>query len=446
MTMNEIQSLFDKIYLLNQDYKRQEDEKGESYNLFKVIDMTSNETSVHSAFLADLLNPKGLHHMGDTFLRLFTDEFLNGMSFSTEIAVVEREKYIGPVTTTTGGRLDIIVTDADKKAIIIENKIYASDQENQLIRYHNYAEKNTSEHKLFYLSLDGTVHDEDKTAKHDNKELIEEEHYFTISYESDILKWLEQCREKVVDKPLIREGISHYINLIKHLTNQTISKEMEKDLKNLILENPKYIQNLGIIREAINISVVELQRRFWELLKKKIEENNNVNDDDDNDTNKYSVIEDKTYRYALDEKEDRINKYYKGNLNNKRYGFEFHVNDCGKYEIRYAVRMDEPMVYGFFIRGKEGNKRKISNDPEFNNIINIISESLPIYKPDKAGYYLGELDWDNKQTKFIILQFKKLDPETLSALAKMDETVSKIAYTIKEDIDTLREKTKNLRY
>lgn len=432
--MNGMQSLFDKICLLNQAYKRLEDEKGESYNLFKVIDMTSNETSVHSAFLADLLNPKGLHHMGNTFLRLFTNEFLNGMSFSTETAIVEREKYIGPVTATTGGRLDIIVTDADRKAIIIENKIYASDQENQLIRYHNYAEKNTSEHKLFYLSLDGTVHDEDKTAKHDNKELIEEEHYFTISYESDILKWLEQCREKVVDKPLIREGISHYINLIKHLTNQTMSKEMEKDLKDLILENPKYIQNLGIIREAINISVVELQRRFWELLKKKMEEVG------------YPVIEDGTYRYALDKKEDRINKYYNGNFNNKRYGFEFLVNDCGKYEIRYAVRMDEPMVYGFFIIGEKGNKRRISNDPEFNNIINIISESLPIYKPDKAGYYLGEIDWNSKQTKFINLQFKKLDSETLSALAKMDETVSKIAYTIKEDIDTLRRKTENLRY
>lgn len=437
--MNGIQSLFDKICLLNQAYKRLEDEKGESYNLFKVIDMTSNETSVHSAFLADLLNPKGLHHMGDVFLRLFTDEFLNDISFSTETAVVEREKHIGPVTATTGGRLDIIVTDADRKAIIIENKIYASDQENQLIRYHNYAEKNTSEHKLFYLSLDGTVHDEDKTAKHDNKELIEEEHYFTISYESDILKWLEQCREKVVDKPLIREGISHYINLIKHLTNQTISKEMEKDLKNLILENPKYIQNLGIIREAINLSVVELQRRFWELLKKKMEEFNN----DDND---YSVIEKGEYRYALDEKEDRINKYYKGNLNNKRYGFEFLVNRCGKYEIRYAVRMDEPMVYGFFIRGTEDNKRKISNNQEFYNIINTISESLPIYKPDKAGYYLGEIDWDSKQTKFINLQFKKLDSETLSALAKMDETVSKIAYTIKEDIDTLKKKTGNLHF
>lgn len=81
--MNEIQFLFDKICLLNQTYKKLEDEKGENYNLFKVINMTSNETSVHSVFLADLLNPKGMHHMGDVFLKLFTDEFLNNLISAT---------------------------------------------------------------------------------------------------------------------------------------------------------------------------------------------------------------------------------------------------------------------------------------------------------------------------------------------------------------------------
>ena len=160
----------------------------------------------------------------------------------------------------------------------------------------------------------------------------------------------------------------------------------------------------------------------------------------------YPFIEDGNYRYALDKKEDRINKYYNGNFNNKRYGFEFLVNDCGKYEIRYAVRMDEPMVYGFFIRGNEDNKRKISNNPKFNHIINTISNSLSTYKPDKAGCYLGEIDWDGKQTEFINLQFKKLDSETLYALSSMDETISKITDTIKRDIYTLKEKTKDLYY
>ena len=53
------------------------------------------------------------------------------------------------------------------KAIIIENKIYASDQENQMIRYHNYAESLRSDYALLYLSLDGEVHNEEKTGKGD---------------------------------------------------------------------------------------------------------------------------------------------------------------------------------------------------------------------------------------------------------------------------------------
>lgn len=424
--MNEIQSLFDKICLLNKAYTRLEDEKGESYNLFKVIDMTSNETSVHSAFLADLLNPKGQHHMGDVFLKLFTDKFLGDMSFSTENAIVEREKYIGPMTTTTGGRLDIIITDTDKKAVIIENKIYASDQENQLIRYHNYAEGMKSEYKLFYLSLDGMVHNEDKTARYGDKELRENEHYFILSYENDILRWLEQCREKVVDKPLIREGISHYINLIKHLTNQTISKDMKEELKNLILGNPTYIKNLDIIKEAITLSEVELQRRFWELLKEKMQGTD------------FLVIEDGTYRYALDEKEDRISKYYKGNINNKRYGFEFEVTGWKEdYEIRYAVRIDEPMICGFFIMEKNLKKRQISNDKEFEPILKCFENENYGYEPDTNGFYLGVKILKPE------IKFRKLNPETLAVLSTMDETVSKIAESIINDIKAIREAIKD---
>lgn len=66
--MNRMRYLLDGISLLSRTYKEMEDARGENYNLFRVIDMTSDETSVHSAFLADLLNPQGLHHAGDAFL------------------------------------------------------------------------------------------------------------------------------------------------------------------------------------------------------------------------------------------------------------------------------------------------------------------------------------------------------------------------------------------
>lgn len=160
--MNSIVHLLDSICQTAATYKKIEATKGEKYNIFRVIDITSNETSVHSAFLADLLNPNGLHQMGDVFLKLFVNRFFNDADFKTENAKVEREKYIGSVTRNTGGRLDIIITDSTGKAIIIENKIYASDQENQLIRYYNYAQNLHSRYKLFYLSLDGIVHNEEK--------------------------------------------------------------------------------------------------------------------------------------------------------------------------------------------------------------------------------------------------------------------------------------------
>lgn len=48
--------------------------KGESFNLFSILKMESKENSTHSAFLGELLNPKGSHLLGDVFLRLFLKE------------------------------------------------------------------------------------------------------------------------------------------------------------------------------------------------------------------------------------------------------------------------------------------------------------------------------------------------------------------------------------
>lgn len=418
--MKDILHLLDSICQIAKTYKKIEVAKGEGYNLFRVIDMTSNETSVHSAFIADLLTPQGMHQMETIFLELFAKQFLCDMDFLVEGAKVEREKYIGATTTETGGRLDIIITDIKGNAVIIENKIYASDQENQLIRYYNYAQKLHSKYKLFYLSLDGIVHNEAKTATSENISLKEKKDYHTISYSKDILEWLEKCREKVVNKPLIREGISHYINLIKYLTNQTLSKEMEQDLKEIIIKNPAYIKNLGVIKEAITLSEIELQKKFWRLLKEKMQEQ------------QFPVIEDKTYRYVFDEKEDRISGFYAGKPNNKRYGFEFAVASSTTEEIRYAVRIDEPMVYGFFITREQGKERKISGRAEYEFLRKQISDANLGYVPDKAGYYLGEKNLTPN------IRFKTLDSDTLERLATIEETVSGIVESICRDITKVR--------
>lgn len=129
--------------LLKEKVQKQERfERGEDFNIFRIMHMESDEVYTHSAVIAELLNPRGSHGCGDTFLRLFLELLPSAfdLPFDTQNATTEVEVVIGEITDEEGGRMDVLV-QSNGQAIIIENKIYAGDQRNQLLRYYNYAEK-----------------------------------------------------------------------------------------------------------------------------------------------------------------------------------------------------------------------------------------------------------------------------------------------------------------
>lgn len=109
---------------------------------------------------------------------------------------------------------------------LIENKIYAGEQKNQLTRYKNFY----PEAPILFLTLYG----KDAESAHDLKKDTD---YFTISYEKDILLWLEKCVKEAVKLPMLREVIYQYINLIKKLTHQTMNNELKKEISELIQNN-----------------------------------------------------------------------------------------------------------------------------------------------------------------------------------------------------------------
>ncbi|MDR2885268.1 MAG: PD-(D/E)XK nuclease family protein, partial [Rikenellaceae bacterium] len=112
---------------------------GEEFNLLRIAGLTADEVRVHSAILADLLNPCGSHGRGPVFLELFMKALgLPDMDISTSQIYVE--KFIGQISEdyATGGRIDISIEDRKGNCIAIENKIYASYQRRQLVRYNNY--------------------------------------------------------------------------------------------------------------------------------------------------------------------------------------------------------------------------------------------------------------------------------------------------------------------
>ncbi len=219
--------------------------KGETFNLFNLLDRREDEVKTHSAFIAELLNPEGSHNLGNEFLCLFLemlydkkkDEYPNWenaeLPNKDELAgvKVEKEKTIGKINedTGTGGRMDIYLSNS-RMQICIENKIYASEQYIQLSRYNQYINKYRKPRNiLFYLTLNGKESEE--------QNVVEGKHYYTLSYEKDILKWLENCFRISVDLPILRESIKQYIILIKSLTNQLNSNTMRDETHKLILNH-----------------------------------------------------------------------------------------------------------------------------------------------------------------------------------------------------------------
>lgn len=231
--MDKISNLLQQVSIIQKKYDEIAKITGENFNVFSILKMDSKEVRMHSAFIGELLNSNGSHGLKEKpleiFLELLKNKTLakisgdneNKFILETKSSTTIIEKYIGYTNEdkTEGGRIDIIVEDKNKKAIIIENKIYAIEQTNQLIRYNNYSKKAP----ILYLTLYG-----DAPTSHG--ELKENIHYFNISYKEHIKEWLELCLKEAVEFPMLREVIKQYIYLIKRLTQQSINNNMSKDI------------------------------------------------------------------------------------------------------------------------------------------------------------------------------------------------------------------------
>ena len=349
LSIDNFHQLIESVKGIVSRYKDDAVQSGADFNIFQIIGLTSDEVRVHSAFLATLLDPQGSHRQGDLFLQLFTKQLSQIVyDFDTKSAVVECEKYIGRMTETTGGRIDIHIEDKKGHKIIIENKIYAPDQTNQLIRYHNYA----PDAVLLYLTLDGKEPGKDSAG-----DLIEEEQYYLISYSNEILDWLADCYEAVKRIPTLAEGINHYINLIKIITNQSTNIMMTKEIAEVIGSSSSNIQAAIEIQRALQDVKINIQQKFWNKLIERFQSEN------------YKV---KTYFYdtEVDDLSEYIRNFVRtnasgnGNIHkNKLYGIEIPVAEIDKYSIQWRIEVDHNIYCGFKIH--KDNRLVCSGDKTF---------------------------------------------------------------------------------
>ena len=243
--ISQVQNLLTQVDTITKKNSQIIDADGSRFNLFRIFGVDHYENT-HSAIIAELLNPNGTHGLKHKFIQCFVENLnLNKIiDFNFENCIVITEFQ------TPNGRFDILIRDTNNKAIIIENKIYASDQWEQLKRYDNFAKAEYREgnYLLLYLTLSGN-----EASLQSSQNVT----YYQISYSIDIIEWLYKCVEIAARFPIVRESIVQYINHLKKLTNQDMDAKNKEEIIKL-LTKPENIeaaffisQNMSSIKEDI---------------------------------------------------------------------------------------------------------------------------------------------------------------------------------------------------
>ena len=231
--MKELQNLLRQVATITQKNSEILNATGGRFNMFRICGVNHYENT-HSAIIAELLNPKGTHSLKsellEAFLSLIDKDFVP-TDFNPSNATVYTEY------TTDKGRIDILIKDTNKNALIIENKIYAADQYEQLKRYEQFAKKEFKAYQIYYLTLWGSE------ASLQSGEGV---NYLTISYADTIIRWLDKCIALSARLPLVRETLIQYSNHLKILTNQDMNAKNQEEIVKTLADfgNLEAVQNV----------------------------------------------------------------------------------------------------------------------------------------------------------------------------------------------------------
>lgn len=253
-----LQSFLDQFRLIKEKHDEVARANGERFNVFSVLGVENAEVR-HSAFLAELLNPNGAHSQGAVFLRLFfdmlrnkfSDKFhwfddgINGFDVTVEASVKD-------------GRVDILIEN-DDKCMVIENKINATDQDEQLGRYYRGIADRTSNKKdviVIYLTLWGSDASEQTRGNLPKKKLL------CVSYSEDIINWLDGCLKETVRLAHIRETLFQYQSLLKQLTGQTLNRRFIVDT-NALFSKPENYRLVPELEQAILEFRFHIESWLW---------------------------------------------------------------------------------------------------------------------------------------------------------------------------------------
>lgn len=301
----------------------------EDDNILYVLSREFDETHTHSKILFHLLSTPYKKDKSNSFL----------IAFLRQIGVPEQ--YIGNEKWTLyrertfdDGRIDFVL-ESSQYVVAIEMKLGAGDGSQQLERYDRFCKSRRKDYGLYYLTLDGCEPSVQSVGN------LDKSHFHCISFDNDILSWLDKCMEYTEPDGYKQAFIKQYMGTIKQITG----KGTMFGMKDLINDSESAFAIIELSKELEN-KMADVMLHFLDKLIKYVKDN--------------AGCECEPYDLNIDE-------YYFSNK--KTYPGFYTVLDSVQigtmvYRFFFCVEIEDNLYYGFgFDRVKKnGEEENVSMD------------------------------------------------------------------------------------
>ena len=247
-------------------YKNSVEKSENSFNIFKILQIENDEVRLHSRILKSFIE---LNISG--FINSIPTNYWNKIRKPTDGFL--RVKLEVPCSSlleeTNDGRIDIIV-EFESLLIIIENKIYASDQNQQLVKYHEYGKRSGKDFLLLYLTPTGKEPTNASIFHANSIEGLQPGEYQLISYKKEILNWLETFSKELESKNEfkgIHEITRQYIQTLKNIC--LIMTAEQKERLQQLLENHEILNHVHQLKYDIE-TIENKIHDFWRIVSENI--------------------------------------------------------------------------------------------------------------------------------------------------------------------------------
>ena len=168
IVLEEAKSILEKKFIQTIDKKEKIDLKNNIFAILKIQDVEIR----HSNFLAWLMDKEINGKVGINFLYNFLNELYQNLDLSSQLVNSEYKVFREYREGLNGRIIDILIYfEKCKRIVVIENKVYSTESENQLRDYYNYIEQKFQDldgylKTYVYLTIDGEKPENDYDKMH----------------------------------------------------------------------------------------------------------------------------------------------------------------------------------------------------------------------------------------------------------------------------------------